>query len=788
MHILVSNDHDSGAGSLRAAIEMANADAAADVITFAADLAGRTITLAAGELAITQALRIDGDLDDDGVADLTISGGGASRIFDIAATAPTEIEGLVLTNGRATGSGGAVRAHADLTVLNSVIVDNVVTGVGKLSGGAIAGTSVLISGSTIERNRISGSGSYYAYAYADGGGVAAESITVRDSIVAANSAGGSYTHSRGGGLFASDGLEIFRSVITKNGVGGELAVGGGVFGGNVAVIDSEISSNGAFTSYYGNAAGGGVRADVLYIENSIVLANRVRGPGGGISANTVTGRDTDFIDNQATDGGGGGLSAGAVRLVGGAVSGNSSNALGGAGGGGINGAVVDLDGVLVSSNEANYNGGGVFATTLSATKTVFSGNKSRGCGCSYEYDASGAGAFVRNLTLTESLVVGNIASGGDNFRMDGGGMFAYNATVVDSSFVDNSILNAASASGGGLYAKSGEVTNSTFVGNSIFGYSQLKGGGLFIGTGSIDSTTVTGNSIADASAPTALVLLGGGIAGGASLSNSIVLGNSATFGIGTEASEIDGLSPDRAFGRNLIGSSTEIFDGTDYLSVENADAALVFAETVETNGIVSGIAAENGGLTPTVALRPTGDNPAIDRAIGVPEFPLPGTDQRGFARVDFVPGGIIEDIGAFEADAQPLGRTLVVRAAGEGGPGGDLAPRFSLRINGTEIKEVAILRPFSKVERNNDYYFDDYVFEFIEQKITTVEITFLNDGGGGLCGVNRNLFIDWIEVDGMRSETELSAVNTVFDPDGDRVFFDREGMFREGLMTWEFTD
>ena len=66
-----------GAGlSLREALALANADADADTIVFAS--AG-TLTLTNGELGITTDVTIDGDIDGNGTADITVSGSDLSR-------------------------------------------------------------------------------------------------------------------------------------------------------------------------------------------------------------------------------------------------------------------------------------------------------------------------------------------------------------------------------------------------------------------------------------------------------------------------------------------------------------------------------------------------------------------------------------------------------------------------------------------------------------------------------------------------------------------------------------
>src|SRR4051812_29996987 len=72
----VTNLNDSGAGSLRAAIELADADPDMTTITFASGLTG-TITLTSGPLAPYHAVTIQGP----GADVLRVDGGGQSTVF-----------------------------------------------------------------------------------------------------------------------------------------------------------------------------------------------------------------------------------------------------------------------------------------------------------------------------------------------------------------------------------------------------------------------------------------------------------------------------------------------------------------------------------------------------------------------------------------------------------------------------------------------------------------------------------------------------------------------------------
>ena len=123
----VTNNLDTGVagdGSLRGEIAAAGSG---DTINFDPSLAGQTITLTSGELAITQSLDIEGL----GSNQLTISGNNASRVFNITAGATVTIAGMTMTNGLANGSspvlastGGAVLNFGNLILSSDVLSNN----------------------------------------------------------------------------------------------------------------------------------------------------------------------------------------------------------------------------------------------------------------------------------------------------------------------------------------------------------------------------------------------------------------------------------------------------------------------------------------------------------------------------------------------------------------------------------------------------------------------------------------------------------------------------------------
>ncbi|HEV8580793.1 MAG TPA: choice-of-anchor Q domain-containing protein [Thermoanaerobaculia bacterium] len=309
----VTNLNDSGAGSLRQAIEDANGAAGADVITFQAGLTG-TITLTTGQLEITDSVDVQGP----GAAALTVSGNDSSRVFYLyngSALLDVTISGLTVTGGMAALGAGI----ADL------------------------GENLVLDGVTITENE----------AGAFGGGLAATececgdgfALTIRDSVISGNTAflaaGGIYLGYTGGPLL------IQNTVISGNQAG---YAGGGIFlyaaGGDTTIVDSTISGNQAgyggggmffLTSYdgthtirgttiSGNSApiGGGLFLysldDPFVIENSTISGNQATaGDGGGVYLysfyNDVTFRHTTIAGNSASGSGGGLFSVAATVEV-----------------------------------------------------------------------------------------------------------------------------------------------------------------------------------------------------------------------------------------------------------------------------------------------------------------------------------------------------------------------------------------------------------------------------------------------------------------------------------------
>jgi hypothetical protein len=205
------NETDPGDGlsSLCEAIDYINSHGGNNTITFDPSLAGQTITLTDGELALTDTTGTT-TITGLGAGPLTISGNHASRVFNISTGVTADISGLTIANGYVTdGWGGGILNNGTVTISNCTISDNsaAVSGAPRTAvGGAICNEGTLtITHCTVTGNHADGHGggigNYDAImtmsgcivsgnsSTDDGGGVTGDysMLTVADSIISGNS-------------------------------------------------------------------------------------------------------------------------------------------------------------------------------------------------------------------------------------------------------------------------------------------------------------------------------------------------------------------------------------------------------------------------------------------------------------------------------------------------------------------------------------------------------------------------------------------------------------------------
>lgn len=294
----VTNNADSGPGSLRQAIIDSNSDAGDSQITFAANVTGTIPVSSQLEVYADDNLTIigpgsgvlslvgdggnrifysDGSFDGDvlTIRGLTVTGGqagfngGGIKFYDCA-PCDLVLDDVVVTNNTAVNDAGGISMYSagDLTITNSVISRNTAT------GGGAGGIDFYNSGDlTISRTTVSGNtaqqwaGGLYFYN--------ATSLTILASTFSENRA----LNGGGGAMWVGsddDGIQdapvlIANSTFTGNSAGGAGDPGGALalYAGEVQILQSTIS---------GNDAAGDI-GDGLYIGDQIAAAG-AEGRGG----------------------------------------------------------------------------------------------------------------------------------------------------------------------------------------------------------------------------------------------------------------------------------------------------------------------------------------------------------------------------------------------------------------------------------------------------------------------------------------------------------------------------
>jgi|GEM_PF-1334408 len=394
--INVTSLADSGTGSLRAAITSA---AAGDTINITAT---GTLTLTSGEIAIAKNLNIVGP----GASNLTISGNGSSRIFNIvagssAADAPVSISGVTLSRGAATGtcpsptsgSGGAILATESLTLTNVVLSSNSAV----RNGGALAwamrrsGQALTLAGTTFSGNS---TGCSAASAQALGGGlyVGYEATLATGSAAVVTISGATFTGNTasrsGGGIAISAPATVSINQTRIVGNTATSAYGGGVYVGNpsrsgltaasVLLQNSEVAENvaalaGGGINHVNTAASAQASATeaTLALVNATVSGNTVTASGGNASAIAVAGNAGLSMDNSTV-----------------AFNKLTSASIGAA----ITRSACAVSGSSTSTREPAY---GIDSSIIAMTNS----------GSSSFYDLSNAGGtFTGNWAVTTSLV------------------------------------------------------------------------------------------------------------------------------------------------------------------------------------------------------------------------------------------------------------------------------------------------------------------------------------------------------------------------------------------------
>ncbi|QDT05738.1 Extracellular serine protease precursor [Rubripirellula lacrimiformis] len=537
----VSNFNDSGAGSLRAAIESLNAaGAGTHAINFASGLDPIDLSLNLPMIVGTdQTITISG-------AGNTVSGQNNARLFFIA-DGDVTIENMTLKQGFADGGdGGDGRSSG---------------GGGAGAGGALfvnSGANVVISGVTLDGNMAAGgNGGRGDFASGGGGG------------------GG------GGGGFSGDGGSTYDD---GGGGGGGFDGNGGYASSLAGAGGGGVSGDGGDTTYDAGGGGGGGIGD----------GESTFGPQGGKGAGGAVGGG-DYTDGATgtPGGGGGGYNGGggdgAVNGGGGGSGFDGSDAGNGGTFGGGGGAGSYTDG----GDGGDFGGGGGGGD--GGDGGAFGGGAGAGDGGS---DSNGIGGFGGGDGGAEySGAGGGDAMGGAIFVRQGGTL-----SIIDSTLIDNDLTAGTGGSGSvdgadgqtigsGMYLHTGvnagyEVTTGTTTLDD-----QIGGSGSLTKTGDgeliLSSTnTYTGTTTVSAGrlavngslAGNATVGTDGELGGSGTISGDVI--NNGTFAAGNSIGTL-------AIGGNASfhsGSTTEVEIQPSATPVAGTDNDLITADTAMING------------------------------------------------------------------------------------------------------------------------------------------------------------------------------------------------------------
>jgi hypothetical protein len=263
--IVVTNTNDSGPGSLRDALAVANDG---DTINFDSSLKGQTITLTSGELNVDKDVTISGP----GANNLTVDGNAQSRVFYVNPGTIVAISGLTITNGY-TNDGGGIWNDGALMLSDCTVSDNSAEYGGGILNLWRGGNATL----TVTNCTVSGNSALY------GGGIENDAfnggatLTITNSTISGNSGGGIDNSGTNAGAV----LTITNSTISGNS-GGGIANGAGPGGATVTVINSTISDNSA--DYGGGISSGCSVGGVVSVtvSNSTLSGNSAAVNGGSI--------------------------------------------------------------------------------------------------------------------------------------------------------------------------------------------------------------------------------------------------------------------------------------------------------------------------------------------------------------------------------------------------------------------------------------------------------------------------------------------------------------------------
>jgi CSLREA domain-containing protein len=381
--------------------------------------------------------------------------------------------------------------------------------------------------------------------------------------------------------------------------GGAAALGGAIFNnlGKLTILNSTLTGNtatggagGTSSRAFGGGNGGGGMETAGSPHDAIgLLGGDGGGPNGGYGGSPGGGGSNDGGAGGFGGGGGGGN---ALLNVG------NGGAGGFGGGGGGGGGLVHVDDGFVTYHGGNGGGSSFGGGGGSAGEDSYGGAK------------NGLGGFGGGNAGT--------LSGGGGAGM-GGAVFSRGGTVVitNSTFGNNAARGGPAGTGGGAPGQAGQG-----LGGAVFSYNCPL---------TVSNCTFSDNSAKQGGSGVYILGLGANTTT-QTINNSIIWQSDATMSdlaIGVTAGAPATVKGQANIIRTVVQAPTKVTNN--------------LTGTLTTDPLL-GPLEDNGGLTPTMALR--SDSPAVNHGIA---SLAPLGDQRGVDRDPFHTGSV--DIGAYEVQA-----------------------------------------------------------------------------------------------------------------------------------------
>ncbi|MGB3124235.1 MAG: Ig-like domain-containing protein [Pseudomonas sp.] len=626
-----TNNLDSGANSLRAELALAQNG---DIVTFSASM---TVNLNS-ELLVNKNITIDGDLNNDGVADVTLSGQYKTRVIEVASGSTVVLDGLVITKGLAAGDGansgftagnalgGGILNAGNLTLRNVTVTANAASGGG--GGGGV--TPIYAGGSGGGGGGVGGAGG------GSGGNTTAQGRPTYFGTAGGSGAGGiggSYDSvhlgGRGGAVSGAGGTggTSGASGYSVGGNGGTAGIGGITVGGGGGGSGwNKVGGIG------GSAAGGIYNSGTLTVVGTSHITGNIAAGGGGGGGGGLASYGGSVDNGGAAGQGIGGIWNKGTLLITAAnfsaLSGNvgGSGSGGGASGGGTNGssptAVTNLrnDGTLnqnfiepptativVADTTLSIGETSLVTITFSTAVTGFTNADLTVANGSLSAVSSGDGGITWTATFTPNSA---ISDNTNLITLDNTGVQSVTGSVVgvgtseSNNYIVDTIRPTASIVVADTSLVIGETSLVTITfSEAVTGFTNadltIANGTLSNVSSSDGGTTWTATLTPTSSVNDATNLI--------TLNNSGVNDIAGNAGSGNTDSNNYAVNTVRPTATVVVADTVLAIGETSLVTITFSEAVTGFttADLTVANGSVSGLSSSDGGVTWTGTLTPT---------------------------------------------------------------------------------------------------------------------------------------------------------------------------------------